>query len=111
MKTIYWNSDTDVMVMPAGLLDLQKVAALDPRIITKHDINGMDVVSCRWYGTGSAVLTDINYDPKATDSHVVECWYEKDRSRVPYVLKSNMLIEEGYTIPQEVEALLRAYQE
>ncbi len=102
MKTIYWNSDTDVMVMPAGLLDLQKIAALDPKIITKHDINGMDVVSCRWYGTGPAVLTDINYDPKATDSHVVE---------VSYALKSANLIEEGYTLPEEVESLFRAYQE
>lgn len=112
MKTIYWNTDTDVMVMPAGLLDLQKVAALDPKIITKHDINGMDVVSCRWYGTGSAVLTDINYDPKATDSHVVQCWHKRDRSKFPSVLlKGTIYIEEGYTLPEEVEALFRAYQE
>lgn len=111
MKTIYWNSDTDVMVMPAGLLDLKKIAALDPKIKTIHDINGMDVVSCGYYGTCAAVLSDIDYDPKATDSHVVECWYEKDRTKIPYVLKSNILIEKGYTLPEEVETLIRTYQD
>ena len=110
MKTIYWNSDTDVMVMPAGLLDLKKIAALDPSIKTVHNINGMDVVSCGCYGTCAAALNDIDYDPKATDSHVVECWHEKDRSTFPSILKKTILIEKGYTLPVEVETLFRAYQ-
>ena len=110
MKTIYWNSDTDVMIMPAGLLDLKKIAALDPGIKTVHNTNGMDVVSCGSYGTCPAVLNDIDYDPKATDSHVVECWHEKDRSTFPSILKKTILIEKGYTLPRKVEILFRAYK-
>lgn len=109
MKIIYWNTDTDVMVMPEGLLDLQKIAALDHRIKVFHGVNGMDIVSCSYYGTCSAVLYDIDYDPKATDSRVVQCWHERDRSKIPSIPLKPIHIEEGYTLPSEVEKLFRAY--
>lgn len=109
MKTIYWNTDTDIMVMPTGLIDLQKVAELDPRIKTVSNDNGMDIVSCGCYGTGSAVLSDIDYDPKATDSYVKQCWHEKDKSRIPYVRKETIIVENDEELPKEVEELLRKY--
>lgn len=109
MKKIYWNTDTDVMVMPAGLLDLRKIAALDPRIKVYHDVDGMDTVDCGYYGTGSAVLTDIDYDPKVTDSCVVQCWFKKDRSKIPSVILRDepMIVEEGHTLPKEIEEFFR----
>lgn len=111
MKKIYWNSDTDVMVMPTGLLDLKKITALDPRIKTVSNDNGMDVVSCGYYGTCAAVLNDIDYNPKATDSHVVECWYKKDHTKIPSIVLYDqpMVIEKGNILPKEIEEFFRKY--
>lgn len=112
MNTIYRNADTGVMVMPAGSLDLRKVAALDHGIKTVRNINGTDVVSCRRYGTGSAVLADIDHDPEATDSRVVQCRHKGDRTEFPSVPPEGAVyIEEGHTLPEEVESLFRACQE
>lgn len=110
MKTIYWNTDTDVMVMPTGLVDLQKVAALDSRIKTISNENGMDIISCGWYGTGSVVLIDIDFSPIATNSCIKQCWHEKDKSKIPYIRKETILVENNEELPANVEALFRKYE-
>lgn len=108
MNFIYWNSDTDIMIIPEGIIDLKKIAALDSRIKIIRHVDGNDIVSCGCYGTCPAVLSDIDYN-HGTGWHMVECWYEKDKTTFPRKWRNTIEVEKGHELPTKIETLFKTY--
>lgn len=98
MKTIYWNIDNNILVMPEGSFDLSK--AMKHAVHVRPRINDMDVIIAP---RNTDAVSLINYDANDPEVKLVKCHWQAN----PYLYAKDAVDEKGEMIPGEIEMLMR----
>lgn len=98
MKTIYWNIDNNILVMPENVFDLTKARKHANHVYAR--MNDMDVIVAP---RNIAAVSLIDYDVNNSEVKLVKChWTDNTR-----LLAKNAVDEQGNIIPGEIEMLMR----